>query len=219
MRTVEWNGEHGSRRWEARGSVRARPGRFAELTAFGTQRCADFEVGWQLTAGAGSLLRSLDIRVIGTVAGHRLNRTLLLELTEDRWSATAWYLDRADLPAPGVVDDGLPLDAVDVVLDSCPLTHLVPLRRLGLVGRPGSGQRGGGGHRAVAGVPALRVLLPSLAVVPTRQRYHWVADQHGGSRLRHAFAGGDPTDLLVDPSGVPVEFGGLRRVRDTAQAA
>ena len=217
MRTVEWNGDHEARRWDARGSVRARPGRFAELTAFGSQRCAEFEVGWQLTAGAGALLRSLDIRVVGTVEGQRLNRTLLLELTEDRWSCTAWYLDRADLPAPGVADGGVPLDAVDVVVDSCPLSHLVPLRRLGLA--TGAGQRGGPVHRAVAGVPALRVRLPSLAVLPTRQRYHWVADTHGGSRLRHAFAGGEPTDLVIDASGVPVEFGGLRRVWDTAMAA
>ena len=82
----------------------------------------------ELTAGAGALLRSLDIRVVGTVEGQRLNRTLLLELTEDRWSCTAWYLDRADLPAPGVADGGVPLDAVDVVVGR-PCQRTSPSRR------------------------------------------------------------------------------------------
>ena len=224
VRTVEWVGEHRGMAWQAGGSLRLHAGRQSGGSAFGQLGCADYEVGWQLVARAGWELRTLDVRLVGTTGGRRVNRTLLLERVDAAWQVTAWHCDAADLPAPGLTTPMAAHQETDVVIDGCPLSHVVPLRRLGLAG---PGRNGRLGRRALAGLPTLRVLLPSLAVVPTRQRYHWMADAdadlHADAdrsvRIRQAFAGEEAIDLAVDAHGMPVTFGGLSRLRDTALVA
>lgn len=224
MRTVNWRGSDGSVEWNARGSVRAHPARQADgLLAFGEQRTSGYEVTWQLSIATGTpawAADRLDVRVVGS-AGHgsdrKLNRTLLLERSTAGWRSLAWSTDDAALPDPGLAGDAATGGALDVVLDSCPLSHLAPTRRIGLASRAGDRRRG---VRQLAGTfPVLRVRLPSLAVTVTRQRYSWVEDAAGERTLLHSFAGEPPVRLMLDQSGLPMRFGELSAVPDSARVA
>jgi hypothetical protein len=67
--------------------------------------------------------------------------------------------------------------------------------------------------------PVLRVRLPDLAVVVTRQRYVGVRESGRDRALEHSFAGAAAVPLVVDETGVPVRFDGLERRHDTAMVA
>jgi hypothetical protein len=189
--------------------------------AFGEQSCAGFEFTWQLSASSAWTTERLDMRLIGAGdgRGRRLNRTLLLERGVDGWRSQAWSNDRAAAPAPGLPAGDHAADAMDAVIDACPLSHWAPVRRLGLAGPRPSARRGGPTRPLAAGYPVLRVHLPSLAVVLTRQRYVWVEDAGSSRVLNHSFAGGPSESLSVDEQGVPVEFNGLSRRQDSAMVA
>lgn len=221
MRTMEWQGICLDQGWQIRASARLQPARRLDgLVAFGEQRTADYDVTWQLSTDTAWAAERLDVRVVGSASGgDRLNRTLLLERTSEGWRSRAWASDAAALPVPGLVVADYPSTTVDAVIDACPLSHWAPIRRLGLAGPRPVVRRGGPSRPLAAAQPVLRVRLPSLSVVLTRQRYSWVADAGTGRLLRHSFAGGSPAEITVDSLGVPLEFDGLTRRPDSAQVA
>jgi hypothetical protein len=234
--------------WDATATLRSQPARHLDgLVAFGEQRTGGLEVTWQLCTSADWRAERLDVRVLGRGGGSGSggeafwNRTLLLERSPGGWRSQAWTgrgdgsVTRSDPESPaaairdqrdGVLSEwfpGLPggrldLSIADVVMDSCPLSHWAPVRRLGLAGPRPSVRRGGPVRPLATAHPVLRVRLPDLAVVVTRQRYVGVGC--GSDRtLEHSFAGGAAVPLVVDDSGVPVRFDGLVRRSDTAMVA
>lgn len=219
--------------WDALGTTRSQPARHLDgLVAFGEQRCDGLEVTWQLCTSGDWQAERLDVRVVGAVAGRYWNRTLLLERTGAGWRSRAWAAHRESPAAatdptdgarvtgpPGLPGGELSMPIADVVLDSCPLTHWAPVRRLGLAGPRPSGRRGGPVRPLATAYPVLRVRLPDLAVVVTRQRYVGVGEDGPDRALEHSFAGGPAVPLVVDAGGVPVRFDGLRRRHDTAMVA
>jgi hypothetical protein len=222
VRTVQWQGLLQDVDWEIRSSARSHPARQLDgLLAFGAQRCAGYEFAWQLSTTDEWVTQRLDVRLVGLDHERpKLNRTLLLERSADRWQSRGWgEADDAALPAPGLGGSDQLAATLDVVIDSCPLSHWVPIRRLGLAGPRPPARRGGPSRPLAVALPVLRVRLPSLSVVLTRQRYVWVEDAGTGRVLRHSFAGGPQSTLTVDDQGVPIEFDGLSRRRDTALVA
>ncbi len=245
MRSVEWQGFSAGRGagaagpgafaepiwWDAAGSARSQPARHLDgLLAFGEQRCAGYEVTWQLCTAADWQAERLDVRVVGqalsgAAGGTSVNRTLLLERSGPGWRSRAWALAGDELSAdpaigaPGLPGGELSLPVADVVIDSCPLSHWAPVRRLGLAGPLPSARRGGPGRPLASAHPVLRVRLPDLAVVLTRQRYVGMGALGRDRSLEHSFAGAPSVRLVVDESGVPVQFDGMARRHDTALVA
>ncbi len=217
MRRLQWQGRINDADWTLAASARAQPARRLDgLVAFGTQECSSYELTWQLSTDVGWCAQRLDVRLVGLSAGPAstavptLNRTLLLERGIDGWHSQSWCRDDADLPAPGLSAaddlDSTPATDADVVIDSCPLSHWAPLRRLGLAGPRAAAGRIGVRPLAVV-LPALRVALPSLAVLSTRHRYVGVAESGRLRTLEHSFSGRSATRLTVDEHGIPIEFG------------
>ena len=239
-----FSGESGGVRWAASGTARSQPARHLDgLVAFGEQTTGGLEVTWQLSTSSEWQAERLDVRVVGAGDGGRTwNRTLLLEGTRGGWRSRAWAGRGDDLlsaggtagdetadggPAAGGVVTGWPglpggvlaQPIADVVIDSCPLSHWAPIRRLGLAGPRPTGRRGGPVRPLAAAYPVLRVRLPDLAVVVTRQRYVGVRELGVERALEHSFAGGPAVPLVVDQTGVPLQFDGLQRRHDTAMVA
>lgn len=228
MRTVQWQGVCQEVRWQVSGSARSQPARRVDgLLAFGEQRCPDFEFAWQLSSAADWSAERLDIRLVGVGADRRrLNRTLLLERDPVGWRSRSWSNDTATVPPPGLAAPDGPTDgpstapaAVDVAIDACPLSHWAAVRRLGLAGPLQSARRGSPSRPLAVALPVLRVRLPSLSVVLTRQRYVWVEDTGRARVLNHSFAGGPVAPLIVDDLGLPIAFDGLSRRPDAALVA
>lgn len=238
VRSVQWQGFSGQSKltggdaeqveWDAVGTVRAQPARHLDgLVAFGEQCTDGLDVTWQLCTGPDWQTRRLDVRVVGTLpgrgAGAVVNRTLLLERHDQGWRSRAWSRD--DLPPgalavrPGLPGGELDQPVADVVIDGCPLSHWAPVRRLGLAGPRPTQRRGGPGRPLATAHPVLRVRLPDLAVVVTRQRYVAVRESGRERALEQSFAGGPAVPLLVDEAGVPLQFDGMRRRADSAMVA
>ncbi|WP_111765185.1 putative glycolipid-binding domain-containing protein [Nakamurella deserti] len=245
MRSVQWQGFSDQGRsgggsperrwWDAAGTTRSQPARHLDgLVAFGEQTSSGLEVTWQLSTTVDWQAERLDVRVVGTGGGGRTwNRTLLLERAAAGWRSRAWTgrgddaRSGADEPVgeathpgwPGLPGGLLAQPIADVVLDSCPLSHWAPIRRLGLAGPRPTGRRGGPVRPLAAAYPVLRVRLPDLAVVVTRQRYVGVRDSGRDRALEQSFAGAPAVPLVVDDTGVPVQFEGLQRRADSAMVA
>ncbi|WP_422772784.1 putative glycolipid-binding domain-containing protein [Plantactinospora sp. WMMC1484] len=174
------------------------------LTARGTALAVDpipFTCRYELRTDEHWATAGLEVSCEG--AGWL--RTLRLERAAGRWRASTAEqgdLDAA-LTAAGRPGAGLPgteeperlAEAVDVDLSASPLFNTLPVRRLGLRdAAPGSS------HRIVA----VRVLVPSLQVVPAEQVYTVLAE----GNVRFA-SQGFTADLTLDADGFVRHYPGL----------
>ena len=155
----------------------------AEGTQIGVEP-APYRLTYALDAGEGWVTRRLAVRLTDASGAER---SVLLEHD----LAGAWRVDGADAAAL----DG----ARDCDLGFSPLTNLMPLRRHGL-------------HRRAGQVELLMawVDVPSLAVVPYRQRYTHVAP----GRVRYASIDlheGFTAELEVDADGLIERYPQLAR--------
>jgi hypothetical protein len=99
--------------------------------------------------------------------------------------------DTAGAAAPGIDDPDRLHDALDIDLAGSPLTNTLPLHRLGAVD---------------ATITAAWVLLPSLQVVPSEQRYTPL----GPGRMRYS-EGSFSAELELDADLFVVRYEGLAR--------
>lgn len=144
-------------------------------------------------------------RFEATIEGGGWLRTLRLERAAGRWRVTT--AEQGDLdaaaraaghaapPLPGSEDPDRLHAALDVDLSGSPLTNTLPLRRLDLLGAPP------GTARAIT---AAWVLLPSLAVVASRQTYTVLGER----QVRYT----DDTftaDISLDADGYVTHYPGL----------
>jgi hypothetical protein len=147
--------------------------------------------GTVLTAAHGT---PLDVRYLVEADGQGLTRRVELEL--DGGSTRRVLL--ADAAGRWRWDGGPELAEVagslDVDLTVTPATNTLPIRRLGLeVGQ-------------AADLRMAWVQFPGLEVIPSDQRYERLAPD------RWRFATGDfEAELLVDPDGLVLDYGGLFR--------
>jgi hypothetical protein len=125
-----------------------------------------------------------------------------MERAAGRWRATT--AEQGDLdaalrhaghpPEPPPGGDNLD-DALDLDLYASPLTNTLPLRRLSLLGAAAGTERT---------IVAAWVLLPSLAVVASQQRYTVL-----GSQTVQYASGAFVADLALDPDGYVTHYPGL----------
>ena len=118
-----------------------------------------------------------------------------LRRQDGRWTANGE--DRPDLA-----------DALDCDLAACPLTNTMPILRHDL-------------HRATGEHDFLMAFIevPSLRVVPSRQRYtHLRLLDGGGAVVRYA-SGSFQSDLVIDADGFVVEYPQLGRRAEAPDAS
>lgn len=174
-----------------------RTGLVARGSAFAATPVA-YACRYDLSADAAWASARLEV----TAEGAGWQRTLRMERVPGRWRVTT--SERGNLnavaptaPLPGTEDPDRLGDADDVDLYASPLTNTLPIRRLGLLGRPAGTTRT---------ITAAWVLLPSLAVVPSEQTYTVLGD----GKIRYA-SGSFTADLTVDADGFVVDYPALAR--------
>jgi hypothetical protein len=123
---------------------------------------------------------------------------------ESRWEGGSARLDLRRDDARGWTVGGEPRpelrEALDLDLAACPLTNTMPILRHGL-------------HRAPGEREFLMafVEVPSLRVVPARQRYTHLRTLSGGGALVRYASGSFRSDLTIDADGFVVEYPRLGR--------
>jgi len=157
--------------------------------------------GYELVVDEGWV----SVRLAVTAEGAGWWRSVKLERAAGRWRVTG--SEQGDLDAalvaarhpraglPGIEDPGKLRDALDVDLGDCPLTNVMPIRRLGLLrAKPGASHT----------LAMAFVLVPSLEVVAARQTYTAL----GEGRVRYE-SGSFKADLTLDEQGYVVHYPGL----------
>jgi hypothetical protein len=146
-----------------------------------------------------------SVRLELTAEGAGWLRTARLEKAAGRWRVTT--AEQGDLSAalrasgqapvglPGTEEPGRLADAIDLDLGAAPLFNTLPIRRLGLLGRPAGTART---------ILAAWVRVPSLEVLPAEQTYTVL----GGGRIRFA-SGTFTADLTVADDGHVIDYPGL----------
>ena len=149
----------------------------------GTVLTAEFgpplEVRYQVEAGPDGLTRRVELKLDG---GAEVVQRVLVADGAGRWRWEGGGADLAEVAG-----------ALDVDLTVTPATNTLPIRRLaGLdVGE-------------AADLRMAWVQFPELSVIPSAQRYQRLAAD------RWRFSTGDFTaELLVDPEGLVLDYGGL----------
>ena len=139
-------------------------------------------------------------RIIVTATGETWSRYLdLSRLPDGDWLSDTVVRGDSDLPTPGIVDGADLGEAVDCDLGKCPLTNVMPIRRLDLL---------------QGDVPETHLVMawievPSLRVIRSDQVYGSGSD---AGLVRYMSYNRDFNDeLTVDPQGVVVEYPQLAR--------
>jgi hypothetical protein len=123
---------------------------------------------------------------------------------EARWEGGVAGLDLRRDPAAGWTVNGEPrpdlAEALDCDLGACPLTNTMPVLRHDLLRRPGDH------HLLMAFIE-----VPSLRVVPSRQRYTQLrAGDPSGAVIKYR-SGSFESDLVFDEDGFVLEYPQLGR--------
>ena len=167
----------------------------ATLTAHGTQRTNAWALAWALECGEGWITRRMRVSALG----DGWARTLDLRRDDDGgWTSAVTTDGEPDLPPPGL-DHPAGLDgALDCDLGLCPLTNVMPIRRLGLLD--------GTVEEQVLTMAWIEV--PSLRVISSTQRYA----SAGPGRVRYESELRDfRAELTVDADGFVINYPGLAR--------
>lgn len=131
---------------------------------------------------------------------------------ESRWREGATSLDLRRDPSGGWTVNGAPrpdlATALDCDLAGCPLTNTMPVLRHALLRQPGD-------HELLMAF----IDVPSLRVVPSRQRYtHVRAGDPSGAVIKYR-SGSFESDLTFDGDGFVLDYPQLgRRVEPQARA-
>lgn len=167
------------------------------LHAHGTQRTESYALAWSLEGDDRWVTRRMRV----TSYGRTWRRTL--DLTHDgagRWASETTGdggLDELG-PATDIAGDREHADALDCDLGLCPLTNLMPIRRLGLLE----------GDVAEQVLTMAWIDVPSLQVIPSVQRYA----SAGAGRVRYESERRDfRSELTVDDDGIVIDYPQLAR--------
>jgi uncharacterized protein len=142
-----------------------------------------FWVGYRLETGPEFVTRAMDV----TARWDGGSATVAIRNDDGRWTVNGEA--RPDLAG-----------ALDIDLMACPLTNTMPILRHDLHREPGE-------HELLMAF----IRIPTLEVVPNRQRYTFLERlPAGGARVRYA-SDGFTSDLTVDDDGFVVDYPQLGR--------
>ncbi|OYO03516.1 putative glycolipid-binding domain-containing protein [Enemella evansiae] len=169
------------------------------LTAHGTQRSDGHALAWSLECDDRWVTRRMRV----TAYGPRWRR--VLDLTHDgagHWASSTLVEGGPDGPeGVGLRDldgDVEYADALDCDLGLCPLTNVMPIRRLGLLA----------GEVPEQTLTMAWIEVPSLRVIPSVQRYA----SAGPGRVRYESERRDfRSELTVDDQGIVIDYPQLAR--------
>ncbi|MCR2812701.1 putative glycolipid-binding domain-containing protein [Microbacterium sp. zg.Y1090] len=167
------------------------------LRAHGSSVTQQYTLSWTLDVGDGWVTNHLRVRSLG----KGWSRSLDLRRGGDAaWRATVTQTGAIQRWAdPGLDDDTDLSDALDCDLGLCPVTNVMPIRRLDLHRR----------DRDEEQLTAAWVDVPSLQV--RRERQHYGSHDRTGKRTV-TYANEDRSfsaDLSVDHDGMVVDYPGL----------
>lgn len=168
------------------------------LTAVGIQTCSEYQASWMLDASTDWITSRIHVQVQG--AGWQRSLELIRD-SDGVWDQTVSLsgIQPAEMPEPGIAPGTDLSSALDVDLGKCPLTNVMPIRRLGLL----SGD-----------VPKTQLIMawidmPSLRVIASDQYYSSIDSRH----VRYASGTrGVDVSLTVDANGVVTQYPDLALV-------
>lgn len=181
--------------------------RFGEdsLRAHGGSIATDYATAWRLQIGAGWATEELAVSSFGDGWQRSL---VLVRNSEGYWSVDADLEGRVDLPAPGLQDPSLLAGAIDCDLGLCPLTNIMPIRRLGLL------------DHQVEPTPLVMawVEVPSLRVIRSDQLYGSGSKSESSPySVRYTSRSRDfDAALSVDQDGMVIDYPTLARRTEEA---
>ncbi|MCR2783922.1 MULTISPECIES: putative glycolipid-binding domain-containing protein [unclassified Microbacterium] len=188
----QWRGEDDPSRIDT-AYVRFRP---AAMRAHGSSVTRQYTLSWTLDVGEGWLTQHLRVRVLGKGWSRSLD---LRRDSAGEWRSTVAQTGTVDLPAPGIGPDVDLHDAVDCDLGLCPVTNVMPIRRLDL-------------HRSDHDETRLAmawVEVPTLRVLRKEQLY---SSHYDGVERKVRYRTGDgefTSDITVDHNGMVIDYPGL----------
>ncbi|MCL6423838.1 putative glycolipid-binding domain-containing protein [Brachybacterium sp. JHP9] len=167
---------------------------FRGLRAVGSSITEEYSTAWTLEVGPDWATRRISV----TAAGPGWSRHLTLTRSDSgTWSSRTLVEGENDLPEPGIFPGQDLRGAVDCDLGKCPLTNLMPIRRLGLL---------------EGNVPDTELVMawidvPSLQVIRSDQIY---GSSPNPSSVRYTSRSRDVSvELALDPEGYVLEYPGL----------
>lgn len=167
------------------------------VRAEGTQQTSGYQARWALDAPSDWVTASLHVQVRG-LEGWSRTLDLSREATTGLWTARTGMSGRQPqgLARPGLAAAAQLDGALDCDLGACPMTNLMPIRRLGLLES----------HIAEQSLLMAWVEMPSLAVRPSVQRYASLDRHH----VRYLNGTGEiDVELEVDHHGMVTRYPGL----------
>ncbi len=166
------------------------------LRAHGSSVTKRYTLSWTLDVGDGWLTNHLRVRSLGKGWSRSLD---LRRGDSGAWRATGTRTGSVDMPEPGMGDDVDLSGAVDCDLGLCPVTNVMPIRRLELHRK----------DRTETSLPMAWIDVPSLQVQRRQQLY---SSHETDGRRTVRYSDGDRTftsDLSVDHDGMVVDYPGL----------
>jgi len=164
------------------------------MRAAGSSMARSYATSWTLDVDSYWHTR----RIVVTSIGEGWSRHLDLNRSQSgEWSSEASSQGDVDLAAPGIVN-GVDLSgALDCDLGKCPLTNVMPIRRLGLL------------QGDVPETPLVMawIEVPSLRVVRSDQVYG--SGSTLGSVRYTSYSRDFSAELTVDPCGIVVDYPNL----------
>lgn len=192
MPMYRWESLDGSGRFDAAAIECTSAG----LRCHGSATSPEYSLLWNLQVDSNWVTRQIDVTTTGN--GWRRELSLMLD-GQGNWSCTASSDGEADFPPPGFACDPTELTAaLDCDLGKCPVTNLMPIRRLNLLG---------------AEVPEIPLQMawidvPSLQVIVSDQVYA----SHSATQVSYRSYSRDFAALLeVDGDGMVVTYPDLAR--------
>lgn len=161
------------------------------MRAAGSSIASSYETSWTLKVGPDWKTR----RIVVSATGRTWSRYLALNRSEDgEWSAETDARGEVDLPAPGIAADADLGGAVDCDLGRCPLTNVMPIRRLGLL------------RKEVPDTPLVTAWIdvPSLRVIRSYQVY---GSSPTAGKVRYTSYSRDfSAEIMVDSHGIVIDY-------------
>lgn len=162
------------------------------MRAAGSSITSSYETSWTLDVGPDWKTR----RIVVTATGRTWSRYLALNRSESgAWLSETAARGEADLPAPGIAEDAdLGEAAVDCDLGQCPLTNVMPIRRLGLQ------------QKVVPDTPLVMAWIdvPSLRVIRSDQVY---GSRPTAGKVRYTSYSRDfSAEITVDSHGIVLDY-------------
>jgi hypothetical protein len=191
VRALAWRGLDDPRRFDS-AVVRSHARR---LSATGASSAPGYATAWVLETAADWVTATLRVQALGPGWGRTVE---LARSPEGAWACTSTSWGSADLPVPGLADPSVLDGAADCDLGLCPFTNTMPILRSGVLS----------GAASTDLVIAL-VDVPSLAVLPSAQRYSAATRTASGPRTVRFESGDFSADLVVDDAGFVLRYPGL----------